>query len=64
MTTRVYRDKPSAAPGKCTWTEDKACDWNTCAFVFSGAHTDQLMKFCCYCGREITWIDINGEQVL
>ena len=41
---------------KCVWRESDGY-WNTicgCAFdIFCGTPTENEMKYCCYCGKEI-----------
>ena len=41
----------------CTWAEDWEGNWETScgeAFIFyDGAPSENGMKFCCYCGKEL-----------
>jgi len=50
----------------CEWQEDSNGLWDTdCGHIFEiydGAPSDNGMKFCCYCGRELREVKYEEES--
>ena len=63
---KAAKEDVERASGSCEWTENDSGQWIThCGGSFevtTGTPEDNHMKFCCFCGKMITFIKYKPED--